>query len=252
MFVVPGKLLKLITFLACFGAFSHSSIWANDYQQGLGAYIDGNYESAQQHWLAAAKVKDARSMFNLGLLHEQNKLPISSSDNAADWYRLAAENGYAPAGYHLAQRMLDRGGSDDQAIALIQRSADDGYAPARRHLGLSSGDALIGKSGGSPTSTEPDYLTESWINRQSSQRWTIQLLAFNQKEQVLAFVKTHRLQREAAYFPEISDGDIFYKLVYGSFTSKDKASVARQNLSAALQQHGPWLRTWGSVQKVTK
>jgi hypothetical protein len=248
MLVLVWKNFKLVVVAVFIGGFASSPVWASDYQAGLSAYIDGNYASAQQYWLTAANANDARSMFNLGLMHERNKLPFSSSDKAANWYRLAAENGYAPAGYHQAQRMLERGGSDDQAIALIQRAADDGYAPARRHLGLSAGFMATGDSRDAQLSDQ----TESWINQQNSQHWTIQLLAFNQKEQVLAFIQAHRLQRKAAHFTDVSDGEVFYKLVYGSYNSKDKASVARQNLSAALQQHGPWLRTWESVQKVTK
>ena len=98
---------------------------ANGYQEGLKAYIDGQFSEAQKHWLKAANAKDAKSMFNLGLLHEQNKLTNSNLDKALNWYRLASDNGYPPAAYHLAQRMLERGGSDDDAIALIKHAAEN-------------------------------------------------------------------------------------------------------------------------------
>lgn len=238
-----------------------SRAWANDYKDGLTAYINDDFGVAQQHWLKAANNKDGKSMFNLGLLHEQNKLDNSNLDKALNWYRLAADNGYAPAGYHLAQRMLERGGSDDDAIILIRRAADNGYAPAMRYLGIGEVTGTRAQTGSlpkpkqaaaSPKTVISEHRPDSWINRQRGQNWTIQLLAFKRQDQVEAFIKEHGLQSNAAYFSEIKEGEIFYKLVYGSYDSKDKASFARQNLAATLQQHGPWLRTWSSVHKVTK
>jgi hypothetical protein len=257
MFFVGQEKFKKIIFVAYLAVSASRAVCASDYQDGLSAYIDGDFGLAHHHWLEAAHAKDAKSMFNLGLLHEQNKLVTSTSDDAVNWYRLAADNGYAPASYHLAQRMLERGGSDDEAIALIQHAADKGYAPARRHLGLPVGPAVVGNSSVAFESgvfevSELGYQTESWINRQKDTHWTIQLLAFTDREQVLTFIESHQLQRKTAYFSEVQNGEVFYKLIYGSFKSKDIASSARQSLSPALKQHGPWLRTWSSVQKITK
>jgi septal ring-binding cell division protein DamX len=153
--------------------------------------------------------------------------------------------------------MLERGGSDDDAIELIRHAADKGYAPAKRYLGIGqradnqsqlAQQAAISSSGKVLGSVR----SEPWINRQRDQNWTIQLLAFKKKEQVLEFVTEHSLQRKAAYFSESTGSNVFYKLVYGSFDSKDKAALARKSLSPALRQHGPWLRNWSSVHKITK
>jgi len=261
--------MKLASYLAIVFLMFPKYVLAGDYQDGLQAYIDGDFVLAQQCWLKAANAKDAKSMFNLGLLHEQNKLENSSLDKALNWYRLAADNGYAAAGYHQAQRMLERGGSDDDAIALIRDSANSGYLPARRYLGLASElsvqqheTELVSPEPSknsrpiAATTTNPGVIAKSqsvsWINRQRSENWTIQLLAFKSEEQVLRFISEHSLEDKVAYFSEMKQGDVFYKLVYGSYDSKDKATFVRQNLSRALQEHGPWLRTWSSIQKITK
>jgi len=252
MLFADQEVFNKIVFITCLAVSAASSAWASDYQDGLSAYINGNFELAQQHWLAAANEKDARSMFNLGLLHEQNKLLKSSNDDAVSWYRMAADNGYAPASYHLAQRMFERGGSDDEAVVLIQRAADQGYAPARRYLGLPVASKGVGNFHGVFEASELGYQTESWINRQQASHWTIQLLAFSEQDQVLSFIADHHLQRKTAYFSEVQNGEALYKLVYGSYKSKDRASFARQNLSPELMRQGPWLRTWESVQRITK
>ena len=251
------KKLRLIG-TACVVLASATPVCADDYQLGLAAYIDGEYREAQRFWLKAANQKEPKSMFNLGLLHEQKKLTGARIEKALNWYRLAAENGYPPAGYHLAQRMLERGGSDDDAIGLINRAAKQGYAPAKRYLGIEQENDAESQVI-EPTAITSSSLTaktkvqsEIWINRQRGQNWTIQLLAFKEKKQVVAFVLEHGLHQKAAYFSENNGSDQFYKLVFGSFESKDKAAEARDGLSPALQQHGPWLRTWSSVHKVTQ
>jgi len=256
----PMKILNVVICASILIVAMPKLVSANDYRDGLQAYINGEYVLAQQYWLKAADAKDAKSMFNLGLLHEQNRLQNAALDKALNWYRLAADNGYAPAGFHLAQRMLERGGSDDDAIALIRDAAGSGYAPALRYLNLgrpSDERRSVAKQKKAPlprgnSSPETEFQSENWINRQREKNWTIQLLAFKSKQQVLEFIEKHDLQKRAAYFSEANQGEVFFKLVYGSYNSKDKATFARQNLSSELQQHGPWLRTWASVQKVTK
>jgi len=234
-------------------------VWAGDYQEGLTAYIDGNYALAQKHWLRGAQEKDAKSMFNLGLLHEQAKVNGANNEKAMNWFSLANDNGYSAAAYHMAQRMLDRGGSDDEAISLIRTSAAKGYAPARRYLGLRSDAGLVAEiSSEVPvTRNEPGVSTVpaddlAWISRQPSKNWTIQLLAFTDKGKVDSFVREHNLSDRARYYSEAVNGEVFYKLVYGSYASKDKADFARQNLNSDLSEHGPWLRQWSSVHKALK
>ena len=251
------------------------SAFANDYKAGLSAYIDGNYSKAQQHWLNAAKAKDAKSMFNLGLLHEQNKIADASAEKANSWFSLSMDNGYPAAGYHMAQRMLERGGSDEQAIALIQRAADQSYAPAMLHLGRdlpavslnktaipvpdTSAQVSLNNSKQSDVNVDQNPVlarqqdsNTAWINRQAEKNWTIQLLAFTQKDQVERFVIDNALAGKAYFYKHKVNGSVFYKLLYGSYKTKIKAEFARQNLPTSLTQHGPWLRTLASVHQVTK
>jgi len=264
------RLCWLVFFCVC-----APSAFANDYKAGLSAYIDGNYTKAQQHWLNAAKTKDAKSMFNLGLLHEQNKIAGASAEKANNWFSLSMDNGYPAAGYHMAQRMLERGGSDEQAIALIKRAADQSYAPAMLHLGFelpaialsnaarslpdtplqvrlnSSKQSDISSSQSQKVTIQQDNNTV-WINRQAEKNWTIQLLAFSQKDQVELFVKNNELNGKAYFYKHRVNGSVLYKLIYGSYKTKIEAEFARQNLPKSLTQHGPWLRTLASVHQVTK
>jgi len=65
-------------------------------------------------------------MFNIGLMYEKGEIPDSSYQRAETWFRRSAENGYAAAYFHLAQRMLERGGADDEALEQIRIAAQQG------------------------------------------------------------------------------------------------------------------------------
>ena len=213
-----------------------------DYQQGLDAYMQGDFSRAQLLWRDASKQeKDARSMFNLGLLHQFDKVADASPEKADRWFQLAAEHGYIPAAHHLGVQMLtDRRGD---GLAWIQKASDQGYLPAQRYLAKLNG---VSVSGLSATKSKP-LRSESWISKQPSEQWTIQLLAFNELPKVEAFVAEHDLHQRVAFFREPSRGVMFFKLVYGSYSSKDAALEARDSLPPNLKSHGPWLRSIADV-----
>jgi len=219
---------------------------ANDlYSQGLQAYIDKDFQTAQTFWLSAAKKGDAKSMFNLGLLHEQSKVKNADIKKAYEWYQLAGDRGYAPADYHYAIKLLERG-DRDMANTLFRRAADRGYAPAMAKLGRGGSNKTVQRADSS------GFQTEAWINTKKSTYWTIQMLAFKEEKKVQGFINDHQLQSKAAYFVERSGGNVLYKLVYGAYKTKIQADFARQNLPSELKKHGPWLRSMESVQKIIK
>lgn len=226
---------------------------ADDYSEGLTAFVGGDYAKAQQFWISAATVGDARSMFNLGFLNERSKLVTSSNDKAQEWYLKSANAGYSAAYYYLGRYLLKNGDSNDQAVAFIVQAVEQGYAPAIRYMGSSSEPSKrIGNDVLKQSKKANEFQVESWINEQKAGGWTIQLLAFSQESSVKAFIIKHQLAGKAAYFIEKKDGGLLYKLIYGVFNTKDEAVSARQNLSVELQEHGPWLRTIASVQAITK
>ena len=89
---------------------------AEDYSEGMRAYMAGDYELAQRHWLRAAERKDSKSMFNLGFLHEQRLIRGANANKAENWYRLAGQNGYPAAEYHLAQLLIAKQGGGPRAV----------------------------------------------------------------------------------------------------------------------------------------
>ena len=70
---------------------------AADFNDGLAAYLDSNYEAAMGIWLPMAEGGDAGAQFAVGLLHEQGQGVAVDPATAARWYRRAADQGNADA-----------------------------------------------------------------------------------------------------------------------------------------------------------
>ena len=247
-----------------------SLAYASAYTDGMKAYINGDYELAQIQWLQAAKQEDAKSMFNLGLLHEQQKISNADQAKARNWYRLAGKHGYSAADFHLANLMMANDEKQEEVTALLSRASAKGYVPAQRLLQkLDSqndvGSIAITLDDKTDESLESGfqadvmqnsqarverYLSEQWISSKPVNYWTIQMLAFEDVSKVREFIDQHNLKNKAAYFAENNQEGRLYKLIYGAFATKQDADTVRQNMPKNLKEYGPWLRSIGSIQQV--
>ncbi|HHF4685197.1 TPA: tetratricopeptide repeat protein [Haemophilus influenzae] len=98
------KLTKTLLTTALFGAsvFSfQSTAWADtleqQFQQGLTAYEQSNYQTAFKLWLPMAEQGYAKAQFNLGVMYAKGQGVKQDDFEAVKWFRKAAEQGDADA-----------------------------------------------------------------------------------------------------------------------------------------------------------
>ena len=98
------KLTKTLLTTALFGAsiFSfQSTAWADtpeqQFQQGLTAYEQSDYQTAFKLWLPMAEQGDASVQFNLGVMYAKGQGVKQDDFEAVKWFRKAAEQGHAKA-----------------------------------------------------------------------------------------------------------------------------------------------------------
>ncbi|HHF3866549.1 TPA: tetratricopeptide repeat protein [Haemophilus influenzae] len=98
------KLTKTLLTTALLGAsvFSfQSTAWADtpvqQFQQGLTAYEQSDYQTAFKLWLPLAEQGNADAQFNLGLMYYNGRGVKQDDFEAVKWYRKAAEQGDATA-----------------------------------------------------------------------------------------------------------------------------------------------------------
>ncbi|HHF6559516.1 TPA: tetratricopeptide repeat protein, partial [Haemophilus influenzae] len=96
------KLTKTLLTTALLGAsvFSfQSTAWADtpeqQFQQGLTAYEQSDYQTAFKLWLPMAEQGDANVQFNLGVMYAEGQGVKQDDVEAVKWFRKAAEQGHA-------------------------------------------------------------------------------------------------------------------------------------------------------------
>jgi len=87
----------------------------------------------------------------------------------------------------------------------------------------------------------------AWLKAQADSNYTLQLMAIKDETTVRQFIETHHLQGKAAYFPVMSNGQILYAVVYGSFPQRSEAARAAKSLPKAWGTPNPWIRSFKSL-----
>ncbi|MDH3639455.1 MAG: SPOR domain-containing protein [Gammaproteobacteria bacterium] len=107
------------------------------FQQGLNAYLAGDYTEARRRWEPLADAGDTVAAFNIGILYAQGLGVAKDPAAAFRWYQKAADAGYAPAQFNLGAAYREGAGVDvdmSQAVHWWSESAAHGHPQATFNL----------------------------------------------------------------------------------------------------------------------
>jgi hypothetical protein len=110
----------------------------DDFQLGLKAYLDADYETALAFWRPIAQDGHATAQYCLGNMYYSGKGVQKDRVQAATWFRKAASQGHPVAQLNLgnAYRWGEGVHQDfSQAASWWRKSADQGQAQAQFNLG---------------------------------------------------------------------------------------------------------------------
>lgn len=111
---------------------------AASYESGWYAYSAGDYDTARREWLPLAENGDARSQYQIGLMHLKGQGVEADAASALKWFRLAVDQGYTPSLVNLAELYYTGRGAahdHDEAAKLYAKAARQGNAEAQYALG---------------------------------------------------------------------------------------------------------------------
>ena len=114
----------------------YSGIILSDFNDGLDAYNQGDYDIAFEEWLPYAEQGDADAQYNLALVYD---FGYKDYDQAFKWYRRSALQGNEDAQYNLALMYENGKGvlkDYKEAVKWYRKAANQGYAKAQVNLGL--------------------------------------------------------------------------------------------------------------------
>lgn len=90
------------------------------------------------------------------------------------------------------------------------------------------------------------------IMSMKASRYTLQLIALDQKKALQKFISANHLSGKVHTFIIHRNGKILYAVVYGNYPSPAAAKAALKTLPAAVQKNNVWPRSFGSIQKEVK
>lgn len=108
-----------------------------DFDEGLLAYLEADYERATAHWLPLAEAGDADAQFAIGMLHEAGQGSSVDPKSAATWYRRAAKEGHADAQLSLGSLYATGAGvtrDHTEAVRWYRAAAQQGNPQAMYKL----------------------------------------------------------------------------------------------------------------------
>ena len=127
----------LIALIGTLSLLVASTAWA-DFEEGVTAYLQGDYDSAYDELRPLAAQGNAKAQFIIGRMYA-NGTPVPQSDTeAVRWYRLSAEQGYSSAQDSLASMYFYGYGVPQdylQAVGWWQKAAEQGHSDAQATLG---------------------------------------------------------------------------------------------------------------------
>ena len=114
-----------------------SLVWAG-YQEATTAFERGDAPTALREFQSLADNNDARGQYGLGVMHDLGEGVPKSPEQAATWYRLSAEQGYADAQNNLGVMYENGEGvpkNYDEAMKWYRKAAESGNKDAPNNIG---------------------------------------------------------------------------------------------------------------------
>ena len=95
---------------------------------------------------------------------------------------------------------------------------------------------------------QTQFRTESWVQDQPSDSFTIQLMAARSEATVKQYIERHQIKNTAAYVRTSRRGLPWYSVIYRSFTNYQDARATLEQLPPTLTEARPWVRRFDDVQ----
>ena len=118
--------------------FSNPARSASDYEQGVAAYQNSDYQQARKYWERATADGNMSAAYNLGIILSRGLGGAADPERAVSLFRVAADAGIAVAQHNLALAYYAGNGVEKniaQASIWWERAARHGHAQAQYNLG---------------------------------------------------------------------------------------------------------------------
>ncbi len=129
--------IRLIRCLLFIWVVAFGTAFAQSFNDGVDAYLNGDYKKAFVIWKPLATGGDAVAMFNIGVLYSQGLGVEQNLEEGVNWYRQSAIKGYAPAQFNLGVAFREGKGirqSAERASQWFRSAAEQDHRHAQYNL----------------------------------------------------------------------------------------------------------------------
>jgi len=224
----------------------------------FGQGMEKDYAEALKWFGESAGHGVAQAQYNLGVFYENGYGLTKNMDTAKQWYAKAAKQGLDEAKQKLAE--LSQQISHPEPAALSQAPvtvpAEEATIeqPEEPAVVPTEADDLVARQ---PPQTIPSTLPaaggikrEDWVKQQKPDSYTLQLSSVLHEKDILKFIKSNKLESQAAYIQVVVNDTTRYTAIYGVYNTHAEATQAIKQLPANLQKDKPWVRNFGLLQKM--
>lgn len=208
----------LIVLFMASGVATTCAAQATNVADAIHATSSGDYDTAFNLWQDLAKHGDAIAQYNLGVFYKQGYGVNANQTLASRWFLAAARQGLVEANRHLTT------GAVTPAAYTSRPRVETAQA----------------------TQKNP----EEWVVQQNPRYYTLQIASSRDVEKIRSYFEEFSLNGKAGYYKSVRDGEDWYNLVYGSYSSVDEANAAIAQLPEEVRRWSPWVRKFIGVQKV--
>lgn len=135
--------MRSLLFGAALFALASASPGIAGVEEGVKAWMAGDFPKAVAEWRAPAAAGDPDAQFNLGQAYKLGRGVTADSAVALDWYRKASAAGHMQAQATLGLQLF-QSGQRDEAMIWLKKAADQGESRAQYVVGTAyfNGDSL--------------------------------------------------------------------------------------------------------------
>jgi TPR repeat protein len=223
----------------------------------FGQGMEKDYEEALKWFRESAEHGVPQAQFNLGVFYENGYGLPKNMDTAKQWYAKAAKQGLEEAKQKMEE--LSQRITHPETASLPETAVTaPAETPATTTVPVSEPEP---ESAPAPAPAPPAVATparvtdsgirrEDWVLLQKPDSYTLQLSSLLSENDALKFIRSNRLETEAAYIQVVVNNTTRYTVIHGVYSTHAEAEQAIKRLPANLQKDKPWVRNFGVLQKL--
>lgn len=135
--------------------------------------------------------------------------------------------------------------ANDKTGAQPQRTARE---QGQEQIATAQASAIASIDAKQAGTSTPLRSTE-WFTSLDPDRYTLQILSLTREVSARAFIQSHQLEGEAAYFAVRKNDKTWFAITYGLYESYQAAESAAKSLPKSINNLKPWVRNTGRIQQ---